>query len=189
MSRFTLTATPLRGLTLLERRPIGDQRGYLERLFCRDELAEVLDGRVIAQINHTLTAKTGTVRGLHFQYPPHAETKFVTCLKGEVFDVAVDLRLGSPTFLLWHAEILSADNHRTLFIPEGFAHGFQTLVDDCELLYLHTAAYQPGAEGGVNALDPRLAIRWPLPVMDMSARDKGHPLLDGQLPRPKGLSL
>ena len=97
-----------------------------------------------------MTASRGTVRGMHFQHPPHAETKFVSCLRGEVFDVAVDLRNGSPTFLHWHAEILSADNHRTLVIPEGFAHGFQTLSDDCEMLYFHTAAYNPEAEGGLN---------------------------------------
>ncbi len=178
MSRFTLTATPLRGLTLLQRHPIGDQRGYLERLYCCDELAELLDGRAIAQINHTLTSRQGTVRGLHFQYPPHAETKLVTCLKGKVFDVVVDLREGSPTLLRWHAERLSADNHRTLFIPEGFAHGFQTLVDDCELLYLHTATYCADAEGALNAIDPRLAIAWPLPIAERSTRDQAHPLLE-----------
>ena len=177
MSCFTLTDTPLRGLTLLQRHPIGDQRGYLERMYCRDELALLLNGRNVAQINRTLTVKTGTVRGLHFQYPPHAETKLVTCLKGEVFDVAIDLRQGSPTYLHWHAERLSADNHRTLVIPEGFAHGFQTLVDDCELLYLHTAPYQADAEGALNAVDPRLAIAWPLPIAERSTRDQAHPLL------------
>jgi dTDP-4-dehydrorhamnose 3,5-epimerase len=178
MKRFTLTDTPLAGLALLTRHPIGDQRGYLERLFCRMELADLLEGRGIEQINHTLTAKAGTVRGMHFQYPPHAEMKLVTCLKGEVFDVAVDLRRHSPTFLCWHAEHLSAANHRTLIIPEGFAHGFQTLTDDCELLYLHTAAYHADAEGALNALDPRLGIAWPLPVGDRSDRDQAHPFLD-----------
>ncbi|WP_295385504.1 dTDP-4-dehydrorhamnose 3,5-epimerase [uncultured Thiodictyon sp.] len=178
MTRFTLSTTALPGLTVLQRHPIGDQRGYLERIFCRDALAALLDGKGIAQINHTLTAKLGTVRGLHFQYAPHAETKLVTCLRGEVYDVAVDVRCGSPTFLRWHAERLSADNHRTLVIPEGFAHGFQTLVDDCELVYLHTAAYCAEAEGALNAADPRLAIAWPLPIAERSARDQAHPLLD-----------
>lgn len=178
MNRLTCIPTPLRGLTLIQRHPIGDQRGYLERLYCVNALADVLDGRSIAQINHTLTVKQGTVRGMHFQFPPHAETKLVTCLKGEVFDVAVDLRQGSPTFLCWHAEHLSADNHRTLVIPEGFAHGFQTLAADCELLYLHTAAYHAEAEGALNATDPRLAIAWPLPIAERSARDQDHPCLD-----------
>ena len=162
---------------MLQRHPIGDQRGYLERLFCGDTLAPLLHGQAIAQINHTLTAQAGTVRGLHFQSPPHAETKLVTCLRGEVFDVAVDLRQGSPTFLRWHAERLSAANHRTLVIPEGFAHGLQTLTADCELLYLHTAAYCAAAEGALNAVDPRLGIAWPLPVAERSTRDQTHPWL------------
>jgi len=117
------------------------------------------------------------VRGLHFQHPPHAEDKLVSCLRGEVFDVAVDLRQGSATFLQWHAEILSADNARSLLIPQGFAHGFQTLTDDCELLYLHSRAYAAGAEGALNVRDPALAIRWPLAFTDISERDAQHPLL------------
>jgi dTDP-4-dehydrorhamnose 3,5-epimerase len=121
---------------------------------------------------------------MHFQRPPYAETKFVSCLRGEVFDVAVDLRRGSPTFLFWHGEILSADNHRTMVIPEGFAHGFQTLCDDCEMLYFHSAAYHEAAEGGVNALDPLLAIKWPLEVTTLSDRDLAHPRLVGEF---KGL--
>mgnify|MGYP001765469034 CR=1 FL=1 len=182
MSRFTLTALPLAGLTLVQRHPLGDARGYLERLYCRDDLALVLQGRAIAQINHTLTAKAGTVRGMHFQHLPYPVMKFVTCLRGEAFDVAVDLRQGSPTFLRWHAELLTADNYRTLVIPEGFAHGFQSLSDDCELLYLHTAAFHPETEGAVNATDPRLGITWPLPITDRSARDQAHPLLDVDYP-------
>jgi dTDP-4-dehydrorhamnose 3,5-epimerase len=178
-ARFDIMDTPLSGLRVLQRKPIGDSRGYLERLFCAEELQALVPGKHIAQINHTLTASRGTVRGMHFQHPPHAEIKFVSCLRGEVFDVAVDLRHNSPTFLRWHAELLSADNHRTLVIPEGFAHGFQTLTDDCEMLYFHTAAYQPGAEDGLNALDPRLAIQWPLPVAGLSPRDVAHPLLNG----------
>jgi len=174
MPRFTTDPTPLAGLSLIQRHPIGDERGYLERLFCTQDLQAIIGQRSILQINHTLTAKAGTVRGLHYQHPPHAEMKLVSCLRGEVFDVAVDLRQDSPTFLHWHAEHLSADNHRTLAIPEGFAHGFQTLTTDCELLYLHTAAYQPDAEDGINALDSKLAIRWPLPISDRSARDQAH---------------
>lgn len=98
---------------------------------------------------------------MHFQRTPHAEMKLVSCVRGLVFDVAVDLRRGSPTFLRWHSELLSADNHKTLVIPEGFAHGFQTLTDDCEMLYLHTTAYAPDAEAGLNPQDARLAIAWP----------------------------
>ena len=176
-SRFDVLCTPLAGLHILQRKPIGDSRGYLERLYCADELQMLAPGRHIAQINHTLTASHGIVRGMHFQRPPHAEIKFVSCLRGEVFDVAVDLRYDSPTFLRWHAEVLSADNHKTLVIPEGFAHGFQALTDKCEMLYFHTEAYQPIAEEGLNAQDPRLAINWPLPIAGLSPRDASFPLL------------
>lgn len=176
-TRFDILDTPLAGLRILQRKPIGDSRGYLERLFCADELQTLAPGRHIAQINHTLTAICGTVRGMHFQRPPHAEIKFVSCLRGEVFDVAVDLRDNSPTFLRWHAEVLSAANHKTLVIPEGFAHGFQTLTNDCEMLYFHTAAYHASAEAGLNALDPGLAIKWPLDVDVLSDRDRSHPMI------------
>jgi len=176
-NRFDILTTPIAGLRVLQRKPIGDSRGCLERLFCAEELQAFIPGKHIVQINHTLTATCGTVRGLHFQHPPHAETKFVSCLRGEVFDVAVDLRHNSPTFLSWHAERLSDANHKTLIIPEGFAHGFQTLSDDCEMLYLHTVAYQPSAEGGLNVLDPKFAIQWPLPVAGLSPRDAAHQFL------------
>jgi dTDP-4-dehydrorhamnose 3,5-epimerase len=176
--RFNILDTPLVGLHVLQRKPVGDERGYLERLFCTEELQPIMCGKSIVQINHTLTANQGTVRGMHFQYPPYAETKLISCLRGEVFDVAVDMRRNSATFLHWHAEKLSADNHKTLVIPEGFAHGFQTLTDNCEMLYLHTAAYQPTSEGGLHPLDPLLAIRWPLAVSGLSSRDTAHPFLD-----------
>jgi len=125
-----------------------------------------------------MTARKGTVRGMHFQRPPHAEMKLVSCVRGEVFDVAVDLRRGSPTFLRWHAERLSADNNRALLIPQGFAHGFQALTDDAELIYCHSAAYDAASEGGLNPRDPRLAIAWPLPITELSARDAQAAMLD-----------
>lgn len=176
--RFDILDTPLSGLRVLQRKLIGDSRGYLERLYCSSAMEALAPGKRVVQINHTLTAQAGTIRGMHFQRPPHAEIKFVSCLRGKVFDVAVDLRHGSPTLLRWHGEILSADNHRTLVIPEGFAHGFQSLADDCEMLYFHTAAYQPEAEGGLNALDPLFAIQWPLAVASRSARDATSPMLN-----------
>lgn len=119
----------------------------------------------------------GTVRGMHFQRPPHAEVKIVTCLRGAVFDVAVDLRPESPTWLEWHGVVLSADAHDALVIPEGFAHGFQTLSADCELLYFHTAAWSAEAEAALHPLDPTLGIRWPKPVASLSDRDRSHPFL------------
>jgi len=186
MSRFDIEEASINGLHVIQRQPIGDDRGYLERIFCSDELKPIIGQRSIVQINHTLTAKAGTVRGMHFQHPPHAEIKLVSCMRGEVFDVAVDLRKDSQTFLEWHAEVLTEANHKTFVIPEGFSHGFQTLTDDCELLYLHTAAYAPDAEAGLNALDPRLAIAWPMPIAERSARDKQHAMLTSEFP---GLSL
>lgn len=186
MSRFAVTDLPLAGIKLIERQRLGDSRGFLSRLFCAEELAPAGWHKPIAQINHTYTQKKGTVRGMHYQQPPHAEMKLVTCIQGEVWDVAVDLRAGSPTFLHWHAETLSADNHRALLIPEGFAHGFQTLSDDVQLLYCHTAAHSPEAEGALNAQDPHLAIKWPIAITELSIRDAKHPLVDTEF---EGVSL
>lgn len=174
MPEFNVIGTPLDGLTVIERRRIEDSRGFFSRLYCAEALAALGFRSPIAQINHSYTARRGAVRGLHFQYPPHSEDKFVSCLRGEVFDVAVDLRRGSATFLRWYGERLSAGNARSLLIPQGFAHGFQTLSDDCELLYLHTRAYAPAAEGALNLRDPAIGIAWPLPFTDLSARDAGH---------------
>lgn len=176
--RFKFSSLDLSGLVLIKRLQIVDNRGYFERLFCAETFSFLGFEKPVVQINRSLTKQCGAVRGLHFQYPPHSETKIVTCLKGEIFDVAVDLRKNSRTFLKWHGENLSAENCRSLFIPEGFAHGFQTLTDDCELLYLHTAPYAPGAEGGINPLDPLINVHWPLPVTEMSDRDSGHAQLD-----------
>lgn len=169
--------TPLAGLKIVEVNRIVDSRGFLERLFCSTELSGLLGGRNIAQINHTLTERSGTVRGMHFQHSPYGEMKFVVCLRGEVFDVGVDLRRDSPTFLKWHAEQLGEANPRIMLIPEGFAHGFQTLTNDCEMLYFHTSSYHPEAEGGVSARDPMLSIRWPKEITELSSRDASHPML------------
>lgn len=175
MSTFVAIPTPLAGLVVVQRKRLEDMRGFFSRLFCADELSTVGFALPIAQINQTLTRKRGAVRGLHFQHPPHAEDKFVSCLRGEIFDVAVDLRRGSPTLLTWHAEMLSAENSRSLFIPQGFAHGFQALTDDCELLYLHSRPYAAQAEGALNVNDPALNIAWPLAFTDISQRDSAHP--------------
>ena len=173
--RFMVLSTPLEGLTVLERRPLGDSRGQLERMFCSLELAQHLGGASIIQSNLTRTKARGTVRGMHLQVAPHAEVKIVTCLQGRVWDVAVDVREGSSTFLQWHAEVLDGEGHRSFLIPRGFAHGFQALTDDCTLLYYHTAAHSPAAEMGLDALDPRLSIEWPEPVTIRSERDASHP--------------
>ena len=170
-----LVPTALAGVCVAESAAVADSRGSLTRLFCEAELAPALEGRHIVQINHTCTRGVGAVRGMHLQYPPHAEMKFVRCVKGRVWDVAVDLRAASPTFLKWHAQELSAENRRMMIIGQGCAHGFQVLEPDSELLYLHTAFFTPASEAGFSCLDARLDIRWPLPVTDLSARDTSHP--------------
>lgn len=175
MSRFDIRTTPLAGLVVVERQPRGDARGSLTRLFCAEDLAVAGWSDAVAQVNLTTTTARGTVRGLHYQRPPHAETKLVACLRGEVWDVVVDVRRESPTFLCWHGERLSAENGLALLIPKGCAHGFQTLADNVEMLYLHSVAHAPEAEAGLHPLDSRLAIDWPLPVAGLSARDAGHP--------------
>jgi len=177
-SKVKLLSTALAGVFVVETQAFQDSRGAFSRLFCERELAEALGGRHIEQINHSRSTKVGAVRGLHFQRQPHAEMKMVRCLKGRVWDIAVDLRKGSPTFLQWHAQELSAANALMLVIPEGCAHGFQVLEPDSELLYLHTASYTPSAEGGLRFDDPALNISWPLPVADLSERDQEHPLIN-----------
>ncbi len=178
MSRFNVTNLPLSGLKLIERQCLNDNRGSLSRLFCAEELAEAGWHKPIAQINHTHTTSVGTVRGMHYQRAPHAEMKLVSCIRGEVWDVAVDLRPGSGTFLHWRAERLSGENGLALLIPEGFAHGFQSLTEQVELLYCHSAAHAPTAEGGIRPTDPLLSITWPLAISELSARDANHPLLN-----------
>lgn len=180
MSRFSVSDTPLVGVKAIVRQQLGDHRGFFARLFCADELAKAGWTHPVAQINHTFTARAGTVRGLHFQHPPHAEMKLVSCLQGRVWDVAIDLRAGSPTFLRWHARDLSSENGTALLIPPGVAHGFQALSDNVQLLYCHSAAYAAHAEAGLNPLDARLGIPWPLPVTELSTRDANHPPITEQ---------
>lgn len=169
--------TSLAGVEVVDTQPFADERGAFARFYCESDLQALIGARRIVQINHSRTAAVGAVRGMHYQQPPHAEMKFVRCIRGRIWDVAVDLRAGSATFLQWHAEELTPANGRMLAIPEGCAHGFQVMEPDSELLYLHTAFYTPAAERGVRFDDPRLAIAWPLPVAGMSERDRRHDLL------------
>lgn len=180
MSRLTFLELPLAGLNLVERSRHGDSRGFLSRLFSFEELKPAGWNVPVAQINHTYTGKRGTVRGMHFQHPPHAEMKLVSCIRGKVWDVAVDLRAGSPTLLRWHGEELSGDNLKALLIPRGFAHGFQALTDDVELIYCHSAPYNPTSEAGLRPNDPQLDIEWPMEIGEMSVRDTSHPLMTRQ---------
>jgi dTDP-4-dehydrorhamnose 3,5-epimerase len=162
------------GAYYIELEPRGDERGRFARLLCMEELEKIGHTKQIVQVNHSYSRSKGTIRGMHFQYPPFGEIKLVTCLRGKVFDVIVDLRAGSSTFLTWQGLELSEENRRMMYIPEGFAHGFQTLEDDVELLYFHTAFYTPNSEGGVRYDDEKLKILWPLPVSEVSARDRKH---------------
>lgn len=173
-----LHATPLTGLYEVRATPVGDARGRFTRLFCEQELAAMRPALHFTQINISETHGLGTLRGLHYQTPPAAEAKLIRCLRGRVFDVAVDLRTESPTFLQWHALELAENNDLAVFIPEGFAHGFQTLTDEAHLLYMHTAPWTPACEAGLRHDDPRLAIAWPLGITTVSERDRGYALID-----------
>ena len=169
--------TPLQNAFVIEPEPFRDDRGLFARVFCRQELRNILHNKNIVQINHSLTRQKGALRGMHFQYPPKSEIKMVKCLRGSVFDVMIDLRQDSSTFLKWHGEVISEENLKMMYIPEGFAHGFQTLEENCELIYLHTEFYSHEHEGGVRHDDPKVGISWPLEATDVSERDKNHPLL------------
>lgn len=182
MSEFLIHGLPLKGLFSVQHKRHADQRGHFSRLFCEGSLSAFGESFHIRQINHSCTRERGSVRGLHYQNAQAPEAKLITCLRGEVWDVAVDLRPDSPTFLHWHAEHLRAGDGRGLLLPAGFAHGFQTLSDDAELLYLHSADYTPDCEGGLSVLDPRLAIAWPESVKNLSSRDASHPLIDASFP-------
>lgn len=176
----------LSGIYIIDLESIQDERGKFQRIFCRDEFKKIIHKKDIVQINHSLTKQKGTIRGLHFQYPPRAEKKIITCLRGMIFDVAVDLRRDSPTLLKWWGEILSEVNKKMIFIPEGFAHGFQTLEDNSELLYLHTEFYSPEHEGGVRYNDLKINIEWPIEITMVSSRDQNFKLLNEKF---QGLSI
>jgi len=166
----------LAGVWEVDRRFLSDERGTFGRLYCAREFhdAGAVTGPIV-QMNLSRTTKIGTVRGLHFQRSPGRETKVVTCRTGEVWDVVVDLRQSSPTFLEWHATLLDGVGQTSLVVPPGCAQGFQTLTEDCELLYLHTAEFDPSLDAGVLATDPRLDLPWPLPISLMSERDQHLP--------------
>ena len=181
MNRFEFKETPISGLRIIKRHQIKDDRGFFERVFCQDNFS-TFSAKPIKQINHTSTLGKGSIRGLHYQLPPFAETKIVTCLRGEVWDIAVDLRRDSPTFLQYYSVLLSGKNFTSFLIPEGFAHGFQTLTPDCELLYLHTENFSSDAERGLNALDPLLEIEWPEEITNRSSRDENHAFLASDFP-------
>jgi len=173
-----LHKTPLDGLYEIQMAAVSDTRGKFSRLFCEQDFTSIRPDLHFTQINLSETRQKGTIRGMHYQTLPAAEAKLIHCLRGRVFDVAVDLRYGSRTFLQWHAVELAHDNDRAVFIPEGFAHAFQTLTDDVQLLYLHTAPWAPNCEAGLRHDDPRLTIAWPYPATLVSDKDSNYPLID-----------
>ena len=171
------TETILKGSYIIGLEPYIDERGWFARTWCKNEFEQVGHKAEWVQINHSFTKMKGTIRGLHYQLPPFSEIKLVRCISGTIFDVIVDLRKDSATFLQWFGTELSAANKKMLYIPEGFAHGFQTLDDDCELIYHHSEFYSPGVEGGIRFNDRAVNIKWPLPVTSISERDLNHPVL------------
>lgn len=176
------SALPLSPAFRLDPEWRGDARGQFARIFCQREFAAHGLPERWVQANISFSHTAGTLRGMHFQRPPMAEAKLVRCQKGAVWDVIVDLRAGSATFGQWTAVELTAENGAAIYVPPGFAHGFQTLRDDTELLYLHSEFYSPEHEGGLAHDDPRLAIPWPLPVVNLSPRDAAFPTLDALEP-------
>ena len=177
MRRFKDTDTPIKNLLALKTYRIEDDRGYLSRLYCSEEMKKIGWITPLVQINFTKTSFKGTIRGFHFQNPPYAEYKYVRCIKGAVYDVALDLRNGSKTFLKTYAEVLSEDNDLSFLIPPGVAHGFQSLTDDAELLYMHTQLYSPEYDDGVNPLDPNVFVDWPEEITNMSEKDSKRKFL------------
>ncbi|MEC7593399.1 MAG: dTDP-4-dehydrorhamnose 3,5-epimerase [Pseudomonadota bacterium] len=164
---------------ILSPRKFGDARGFFSETYNRDAFAAAGLGHVFVQDNHSFSATPGTLRGLHFQLPPFAQDKLVRVTRGAIFDVAVDIRRGSPTFGRWVGAEISAENWNQIFVPVGFAHGFCTLAPDTEVIYKVTAPYAPESERGIAWDDSQLAIDWPLPVARpiLSGKDGENPLL------------
>ena len=169
--------TKLKGLYAVELDYLTDKRGYFSRLVCQEEFKKIGLKKEIVQVNLSHTEKKGTVRGMHFQIVPKEETKIIYCLRGKAFDVAVDIRPDSSTYLDSFAVELSPRNKNMAYIPEGFAHGFQALEDETELIYFHTEYHNPEFERGLNCTDPKLKINWPLSILEISEKDKSYPLI------------
>lgn len=175
---MVFTETPLKGSYIIEINPFQDERGWFSRTFCQNEFEQIGHQKSWVQLNHSFTTHKGTVRGMHFQNPPFTEIKMVRCIAGAVYDVIVDIRKGSPTFLHWFGLELSALNKKMMYIPQGFAHGFQSLTDNCELIYHHSEFYTPNTEGGIKYNDSNINIEWKLVVTEISERDGNFNIID-----------
>ena len=175
---MTFTETALKGSFIIDLNLFQDERGWFARTYCKNEFEQIGHVKEWVQLNHSFTKQKGTIRGMHYQMSSFAEIKLVRCISGKIYDVIIDMRKDSPTFLQWTGVELSAENKRMLYIPEGFAHGFQALSDDCELIYHHSQFYTPNVEAGIRYNDPKININWSLPLTSISKRDEEHPLLD-----------
>ena len=169
------TELSLKGAFIVDLEKIEDERGFFGRLWCQNEFVQHKLNTNIVQVNMSFSKKKGTMRGLHLQKGSHAETKFIRCTRGSVFDVMVDLRPNSPTFKKWFGVELSAKNYRMIYVPEGFAHGFLTLEDNSEVYYFVTQFYNGKHEVGLRYNDPTINIEWPIPVSEITDKDKNHP--------------
>lgn len=178
--------TDLKGCYIIQPRIVEDSRGWFSRTYSKEDFMQIGLGQNWLQINHSFTYIKGSLRGMHYQLPPFAETKLVRCIAGSIFDVVIDIRQNSSTFLSWLGVELSAANKKMIYIPEGFAHGFQTLAEESQLIYHHTAVYTPSSERGLRFDDKSLSIKWPLAVTEISERDKTHPYLETNF---KGIAL
>ncbi|WP_418181128.1 dTDP-4-dehydrorhamnose 3,5-epimerase family protein [Aliarcobacter lanthieri] len=174
--KLNIISTNFKDLYLVEPNSFKDERGTFSRVFCEDELKDIFKFN-IKQINHSITKEKGTFRGLHFQYEPNAEIKMVKCIKGAVIDIVVDIRENSPTFLQHFSVELTEQNQKMIYIPKGFAHGFQTLKNNTELLYFHSSIYTPSNEGALNIFDKKLNIVLPLDIINLSNKDKSNRFL------------
>jgi len=170
--------TFLTGSFIIEPNVLMDERGWFARFYCKNDFKEIGHDKEWVQLNHSATNKKGAIRGMHFQKEPFREIKMVKCIAGAVYDVIIDLRRDSSTFLKWFGAELSAKNKKMFYIPEGFAHGFQCLEDNCELIYHHSEFYTPAAEAGIKYDDPMIQIDWPQAITVLSPRDESHPYLD-----------
>lgn len=170
--------TPLKGAYIIELEPYQDSRGLFARTFCKKEFQKIGHSKEFVQFNHSVTLQKGTIRGMHYQVPPSSEIKLIRCIRGNVYDVIIDIRYGSSTFLKYHAVELNEANMKMIYVPEGFAHGFQTLENNTQLIYHHTQFYNPEHERGIRYNDPATNIHWPLVPVNLTEKDNNYPLID-----------
>mgnify|MGYP000011012167 CR=1 FL=1 len=177
MDQFKFIKTQLDGVFKIKRNPMLDSRGSFTRFFCASSFKEVGFLEEIRQVNYSISKNKGTIRGMHLQGHPCAEAKIVSCVKGRALDVIVDVRSDSPNFLCSYLTELSHDQQDAVYVPKGFAHGFQTLTDDCEVMYLSSTDYDKKSEYCINPFDPKLSIAWPIKTSEISDRDRNQPFL------------